>query len=71
MRLTIFCLLASALLSSVTRAQSPAGIPVFKITPVESAIQFSVKASVPVNGTFDKWTATLRFASADATTGVL
>ncbi|MHB8487149.1 MAG: YceI family protein [Candidatus Acidiferrales bacterium] len=71
MRLTLFCLLACAFFSSATRAQVPAGIPVFKIVPEESAIHFSVKASAPVDGTFDKWDATLTFMSSDATTGVL
>ncbi len=71
MRLTLFCLLACAFFSSATRAQVPAGIPVFKIAPEESAIHFSVKASAPVDGTFGKWDATLTFMSSDATTGVL
>lgn len=70
-RFILFSLLLSAFLSPATRAQSPAGIPVFKIVPQESAIRFSVKASVPVDGTFDKWNATLKFKSPDVTTGVL
>jgi len=70
-RLTLFCLLASALFSSATRAQDPAGIPVFKVVPEESTIRFSVKVSAPVDGTFGKWDATLTFMSPDATTGVL
>jgi polyisoprenoid-binding protein YceI len=70
-RFTLFCLLASAFFPSATRAQSPGGIPVFKIVPEESAIHFSVKASVPIDGTFDKWDATLTFMSPDATSGVL
>ena len=71
MRLTLFCLLACTLFSSATRAQGPAGVPVFRIVPEESAIHFSVKASAPVDGTFDKWDATLTFISPDVTTGVL
>ena len=70
-RLTIFCLLASILFSSVTKAQNPAGIPVFVITPAASTIRFAVKASVAIEGTFDKWEATLTFKSPDVTTGVL
>ena len=31
----------------------------------------AVKSSVAVNGTFDKWDATLTFASTDSTSGVL
>jgi len=39
--------------------------------PEESSIHFSVKASAPVDGTFDKWNATLIFTSPDVTSGVL
>jgi polyisoprenoid-binding protein YceI len=48
-----------------------AQVPVFKITPADSTIKFSVKASIAIDGTFDKWDATLTFASTDPTTGVL
>jgi len=41
------------------------------ITPVGSSIKFYVKASVALEGTFDKWDATLTFTSPDVTTGVL
>jgi polyisoprenoid-binding protein YceI len=67
MRLVFFCLVASALLPSVSRAQAP----VFEITPIESKIKFDVKASVAIKGTFDKWDATLTFTSPDINTGVL
>ena len=43
----------------------------FAITQAGSSITFSVKASVAIQGTFDKWDATLTFASPDVTTGVL
>jgi len=66
-RLAILILLASAVFPSVSRAQ----VPVFKITTEDSSIKFAVKASVAINGTFDKWDATLTFASTDPTTGVL
>jgi polyisoprenoid-binding protein YceI len=69
MRLTIVCLVVSALFPSVTQAQ--AGVPVFEITPVESSMKFDVEASVAIKGTFDKWDATLTFASTDVSTGVL
>lgn len=46
-------------------------IPVFKITPAESKVKFDVEASVSIVGTFDKWDATLTFASTDVSTGVL
>ncbi|MGB7752608.1 MAG: YceI family protein [Candidatus Acidiferrales bacterium] len=45
--------------------------PVFAITPEKSSIKFSVKASVALEGVFDKWDATLTFASPDVSTGVL
>ena len=67
MRLTFLCLLASAVLTRLSRAQGP----IVKITPEDSTIRFSVKASVSIEGTFDKWDATLTFPSTDPTTGVL
>ncbi len=67
MRPTILCLLASAVLPPVGRAQ----VPVFEFTPVESSIKFDVEASVAIKGTFDKWHATLTFTSPDVSTGVL
>jgi len=67
MRLAVLCLLASALLASLTQAQ----VPVFTITQEGSTVQFSVKASVAIEGKFDKWDATLTFPSTDVTTGVL
>src|SRR5262252_7386353 len=70
MRLTI-CILASVLLSCVSRAQSGGGVPVFQITPVESSVKFDVEASVDIKGKFDKWDASLTFKSPDVSTGVL
>ncbi len=66
-RFAVFFFLASAVFPSLSRAQ----VPVFKITTEDSSIKFAVKASVAVNGTFDKWDATLTFASTDVSTGVL
>jgi polyisoprenoid-binding protein YceI len=71
MRSILFLLLAFILCSSAAFAQAPAGVPVFNVTPVESTIKFGVKASVAIQGTFDKWDATLTFNSSDVTTGVL
>jgi polyisoprenoid-binding protein YceI len=65
------CLVASAVLASISQAQAPSEVPVFEITPVSSTIAFDVEASVAIKGTFDKWNATLTFTSADVTTGVL
>ena len=67
MRLAILILLASAVFPSVSRAQ----VPVFKITTDDSSVKFAVKASVAINGTFDKWEATLTYPSTDVSTGVL
>jgi polyisoprenoid-binding protein YceI len=67
MRLAILFLLALAAFPSVSRAQAP----VFVITRENSSIKFHVNASVALDGTFDKWAATLSFRSPDVTTGVL
>jgi len=67
----VLSLLAVLLFSCVNSAQPTAEAPVFKITPVVSKITFYVKASVKLEGTFDKWDATLVFTSTDASTGVL
>jgi polyisoprenoid-binding protein YceI len=53
------------------RAQAPADVPVFKITQDDSTINFSVKASVAIDGHFDKWDASFTFTSTDPSTGVL
>jgi polyisoprenoid-binding protein YceI len=55
------------MLPSLTLGQAP----VFKVTPEESKIDFSVKASVALEGKFDKWDATLTFPSTDVSTGVM
>jgi polyisoprenoid-binding protein YceI len=67
MRLAIFCLWASALLPSLAQAQGP----VFTITPEQSSVKFFVKASVALEGNFDKWDATLTFPSTDPESAVL
>jgi polyisoprenoid-binding protein YceI len=67
MRLVTLCLLAVALFPAVSRAQ----VPVFKITTEDSSVKFAVKASVAINGTFDKWDATLTYPSTDVSSGVL
>jgi polyisoprenoid-binding protein YceI len=67
MRLAIFCLLASAFLPSLAQAQGP----VFTITPEQSSVKFFVKASVALEGNFDKWDATLTFPSTDPESAVL
>jgi polyisoprenoid-binding protein YceI len=67
MRLAILCLVSSALLPLPSRAQ----VPVFKITQEDSSVKFAVKASVALEGTFEKWDATVTFTSPDVSTGVL
>jgi polyisoprenoid-binding protein YceI len=67
MRLRMLCLLVCVVLPSVSRAQAP----VFALTQENSSVKFSVKASVAIQGTFEKWDATLTFTSPDLTTGVL
>lgn len=60
-------LFTSAVLPSMSSAQ---GVPVFQITPLESTVKFAVKASVPIEGSFDQWKASLTFTSPDVTTAV-
>src|SRR5580698_6689349 len=67
MRLTVLCLvLVSAMLCLPSRAQ----VPVFQVTPIQSSVQFNTKSSRPLTGNFDKWNATLTFASRDPTSAV-
>jgi polyisoprenoid-binding protein YceI len=58
------------LLPTGIRAQTSA-VPVFKIMEDQSTIKFAVKASVSIEGTFDKWDASLTYPSRDAEAGVL
>jgi polyisoprenoid-binding protein YceI len=67
MRFAFFGLLTCAMLPSLTLGQAP----VFKVTPEESKIDFSVKASVALEGKFEKWDAALTFPSTDVSTGVM
>lgn len=60
--LVVFCIFPSA-----NRAQ----VPVYEVTPVESTIKFGVDSSVPIEGSFDKWSATMKFSSTDVRSGVL
>jgi polyisoprenoid-binding protein YceI len=71
-RFTSFCFIAFLLFPSLTLAQTPAAeAPVFEIAPSKSSIKFAVKATVSIEGTFDKWEASLKFKSPEATTAVL
>jgi len=64
----ILCLLAFCALPSANRAQE---VPVYEVTPVESAIKFGVESSVPIKGTFEKWDASLKLSSRDVRSAVL
>jgi|SRR5262249_34811643 len=71
MRLTLCSFLACILFVAASPVYAPEDVPVFKITPVESTIKFEVDASVAIKGKFDKWDATLTFASTDPDSAVL
>ena len=60
-------LLALSTFPAMTRAQ----VPVFETIKADSSIKFSVKASVPIAGTFDKWDSSATLTSADLTSAVL
>ena len=64
-------LLAFALAPTMTYAQASTGVPVIKMVKEESSIKFNVKASVALEGTFDKWDAKITMTSADVESGVL
>jgi polyisoprenoid-binding protein YceI len=65
--MAVLWLLAPFFFPSVNRAQ----VPVYEVTPVESTVKFGVDSSVPIKGTFDKWNASMKFASTDVRSGVL
>src|SRR5580698_11212095 len=67
----IVWLVAYVVMASATNGQAPAVVPVIKVSQAGSTIQFAVKASVSIEGTFDKWDATLTFTSDHAVDGVL
>ena len=67
MRLKVLCLVAVLFLTLPGNAQ----VPVFQIDPAESTVQFAVKGSVEIHGTFDKWEATMTFTSTDPMTGAV
>jgi polyisoprenoid-binding protein YceI len=52
-------------------AQTPADVPVIQITKEGSSVRFAVKASVSIEGTFDKWDATITYPSRDVEACVL
>src|SRR5215469_7575956 len=68
---SVFCFLSSILLASMTWAQSPTDVAIFKITPVKCTVRFGVKASVPIEAVFGKWDSTLTFTANHAEDAVL
>jgi polyisoprenoid-binding protein YceI len=64
-------LLLCLLFSPISRAQAPGDVPGFEVIPEGSTVSFSVKASVAIQGAFDKWDAKLAFTSANVLAGVL
>ena len=71
MRLNLICCFALLAFPSVSRAQTAEDVPVVKIVREESSINFKVKASVAIEGVFDKWDATLTYTSPKVESGVL
>ena len=63
----VLCLGVFCTLPSLSHAQ----VLVYDVTPIESTIKFGVDSSVPIKGTFDKWTASMKFSSSDVRSGVL
>ena len=63
--------IVSILTASGVYAQTTADIPIIKVSPVKSTITFAVKASVPIEGTFSSWDATLTFTSNHVEDGAL
>jgi polyisoprenoid-binding protein YceI len=60
-------LLTLAAFAPIGRAQ----VPVFETIKEDSSIKFSVKASVPIAGTFDDWDTHATLTSRDVTSAVL
>jgi polyisoprenoid-binding protein YceI len=67
LRMAALCLLAFCALPLASRAQ----VPVYEVTPVESAITFGVDSSVSIKGSFDEWKASIKFSSTDVRSAVL
>jgi polyisoprenoid-binding protein YceI len=71
MRLDLIYCFTLLAFPSVSRAQAPEGVPVVRIVREESSVKFKVKASVAIEGVFDKWDATLTYTSPKVESGVL
>ena len=66
--LQVVAVVVAGLIAPLARAQD---VPVVSVIHHESKIKFFVKASVALEGKFDRWTSTLTFTSSDVTSGVL
>ena len=69
-KVSLVALFVTVLGLAASAARAPEA-PVFVITQEGSSIKFSVKASVAIDGTFDKWDSTVTFTSPDISTGAL
>ncbi|MFZ0579659.1 MAG: YceI family protein [Candidatus Acidiferrales bacterium] len=69
-RATSVALFVAVLGLAASAARAPEA-PVFVVSHEGSSIKFNVKASVPIEGTFDKWDAAMTFTSPEVETGVL
>jgi polyisoprenoid-binding protein YceI len=69
MRFAVLCLFVSTMFPTVSLAQDQ--VPVFAVKPEQSDVKFFVKASVAIDGKFNKWDATLTFGSPAAESAVL
>jgi polyisoprenoid-binding protein YceI len=68
---TALVALSVAALGVAASSTSAQGVPVFEIIKADSSIKFNVKASVPIQGDFQKTDASLTFTSPDLSTAVL
>jgi polyisoprenoid-binding protein YceI len=67
-RLSVLAMVAGlAAMVPVSHAQAP----VFEINRAESSVKFTVKASVELAGTFEKWSASVKFRSPELTSAIL
>jgi polyisoprenoid-binding protein YceI len=67
MRTVALCVLVLAVFANAGQAQ----VPVFEINRAESSIKFNVKASIEIAGTFEKWSASVKFRSPELTSAIL
>src|ERR1700758_2591672 len=63
---------AACLMAFLASARSSyAQVPTYDVTPTESSIKFGVESSVSIQGTFEKWDASIKFSSRDVRSAVL